>query len=127
MEYDKFIRLIQEHGKLARFGEAERAASAVLEVLGEHLSPEQASSIAEQLPTHIRDAITQNNAAKHFGLEDFIRLVGDREDVGLKDAETHVRAVFSVLSDAISFDKAQDAISQLPEAIRALLSPALAQ
>ncbi|MBZ0158014.1 MAG: DUF2267 domain-containing protein [Alphaproteobacteria bacterium] len=125
MHYDSFIRLIQERGRLERFGEAERAASAVLEVLGEHLSAEQAVRIAEQLPTHIRDAVLQNNVAHSFGLEEFIRRVSDREEVGLQDAENHIRAVFSVLPDVISLDAARDAISQLPEEIRSLLSPAL--
>ncbi len=125
MEYERFIKLIKERAGLARFGEAERAASAVLEVLGEHLSTEQAAGIAGQLPTHIRDAITQNNAARQFGLEEFIRLVGEREEVGIRDAENHVHAVFSVLSDAISLHEAQDAVEQLPEAIRALFSPSL--
>ena len=125
MEYEKFIELIRERGGLERFGEAERAASAVLEVLGEQLTTGQANSIDEQLPTHIRDAIMQNNMSRPFGLHEFIRLVSDRESVGPAEAEAHVRAVLSVLSDTISLDKAKEALERLPEEIRELLVPAL--
>ncbi|HEX8947702.1 MAG TPA: DUF2267 domain-containing protein [Dissulfurispiraceae bacterium] len=123
MEYERFIKLVQERGGLERFGEAERAASAVLEVLGEQLTPDQANSIDEQLPTHIRDAIMQNNMARPFGLHEFIRLVSDRQSVGPVEAETHIRAVFSVLSDTISLDKAKEAVDRLPVEIRELLAP----
>jgi uncharacterized protein (DUF2267 family) len=123
MEYEKFIKLIQERGQIEQFGVAERAASAVMEVLGEHLDEEQAISIARQLPTHIRDAILTNNVASSFGLDEYIRRVADREEIGPQDAEYHIRAVFSVMPDAISLDKAQDAVAQLPADIRALLNP----
>ncbi|MEW6117794.1 MAG: DUF2267 domain-containing protein [Nitrospirota bacterium] len=122
MEYEEFITLIQQFGRIEQFGVAERAVSAVLEVLGEHLSEEQAISIARQLPTHIRDAIMTNNVASSFGLDEFIRRVADREEIGPAEAEKHIRAVFSVLTDAIDLDKARDAIARLPEDIRALLS-----
>lgn len=121
MEYERFIKLVQERGGIEQFGVAERAASAVLEVLGEHLTEEQANSIAEQLPTHIRDAILQKNTAGSFGLQEFIRRVAEREEVTVREAEPHVLTVLAVLPDVISFEKARDAVKQLPEEISALL------
>ncbi|MEW5744245.1 MAG: DUF2267 domain-containing protein [Nitrospirota bacterium] len=123
MEYDAFIKLIQESGQIDRFGVAERAASAVLEVLGEHLTEARAIGLARELPTHIRDAVMQNNTAQSFDLTEFIQRVVDREEITFPEAENHVRTVLSVLPELVSPETLQGVAGQLPGELRALLGP----
>jgi uncharacterized protein (DUF2267 family) len=124
MQYEEFIKLIQKRGNIKSFGVAERAASAVLEVLGENLAKDEAISLSQQLPTHIRYAIIENNIAECFGLDEFIQRVMVREEVPLKEAENHVRTVLPVVGEVIDVDEVQDALSGLSENIRLVLTGA---
>jgi uncharacterized protein (DUF2267 family) len=122
MQYEEFIKRVQERGKIKDFGVAERAASAVLEVLGENLEKDDAIILSQQLPTHMRYAIVENNIAECFGLDEFIQRVMVREEVPLKEAENHVRAVLPLLREVIDMDASEDALSGLSENIRVFLT-----
>jgi uncharacterized protein (DUF2267 family) len=127
MEYEDFIKRIQKRGGIKEFGVAERAASAVLEVLGENLASEEAITLSQHLPTHIRYAIVENNIAECFGLDEFIQRVMVREEVPLKEAENHVRTVLPLLQEVIDIDALEDELSSLSENIRLLLTGAEAR
>jgi len=124
MQYEEFIKRIQERGNIKDFGVAERAASAVLEVLGENLEKDEAISLSRQLPAHMRYALVENNVAECFGIDEFIQRVMVREEVPLKEAENHVRTVLPLLREVIDLEASEDALSGLSENIRLFLTGA---
>jgi uncharacterized protein (DUF2267 family) len=125
MDHGKFIHLVEYRAGLTSTGEAERAVRATLEVLGERLSRGEAEDIAVQLPPEISGYLMQPGNPEVFGLEEFIRRISEREGVSARDAEDHIRAVLSVLADAVSADEIEDACRELSPDLQALFKPVL--
>jgi uncharacterized protein (DUF2267 family) len=100
VDYETFIRTVAADADIG-FGEAERAARAVLETLGERIAQGEARDLAAQLPPELSPWIATTTPAEGFDVDEFIRRIAEREEVDAVTAERHVRAVFTALSRAV--------------------------
>ncbi len=116
MNFDEFIGLVQQRARLSSRAHAERATRAVLETLAQRLSGGEPKNLASQLPPEIGRYLLEptSGAGMRFGPRDFYDLVARREGIDMPDAAYHVRAVASVLRDAVSPGEWQNMLAQLP-------------
>jgi uncharacterized protein (DUF2267 family) len=104
MKHDEFIKHVQSFAQLNSREEAERATSATLETLKERLVGDEAKDLAAQLPQQLGQYLRgrEGQNGQHFTLEEFIQRVSEKEGVDPTAAVTHIRAVFSVLQQAVT-------------------------
>ncbi len=116
MNYDEFIGKVQQRARLSSRADAERATRAVLETLAERLAGGEPKDLASQLPKELGRylLIPGAGAGVRYGLQDFYELVSQREGVDVAKAAYHVRAVASVLREAVSPGEWEDVLAQLP-------------
>jgi uncharacterized protein (DUF2267 family) len=118
--YENFIRVVQEAADLDR-EPAERAAQLVLQTLAERLSGGEARDIAEQLPPDLSAWLRTDRPAEPFDLDEFLRRIAEGEQVDLKAAERHARAVFLALGRTVSAEEIEDMAAELPKSFAPLL------
>ncbi len=116
MNYDEFIGQVQHRARLSSRAHAERATRAVLETLALRLAGGEPKNLASQLPPEIGRYLLEPDAGagKRFGPREFYDLVAMREGIDMPDAAHHVRAVASVLREAVSPGEWQNMLAQLP-------------
>jgi uncharacterized protein (DUF2267 family) len=114
--YERFIVTIQQKAGIS-WAEAERAARATLQTLGERISRGQARDLAEELPTHLGAWLLDSGDpdAEPLDVAEFIRRVAEREDVDRDTAEQHARAVFIALARLVRRDEIADLLAELPK------------
>ena len=104
MKRDEFLKHVQSVAQLDSREEAERATRATFEVLAERIVGDEAKDLASQLPQelgqYLRGREGENGQA--FSLKEFYQRVADKEGVEPNVAAMHVRAVFTVLQQAVS-------------------------
>ncbi|MBA2441816.1 MAG: DUF2267 domain-containing protein [Rubrobacter sp.] len=118
MQYEEFVGRVQERAGLGSYGAAEDATRAVLQTLGEYLSGGEGLDLASQLPQGIEDHLINQppDRAKIFSLQDFVQIIGEKEDTGPDRAQSHARAVIGVLGEAVTEGEMQDIRRQFPSA-----------
>lgn len=116
MQYQEFIDRVRQRGGLDSFEIAEAATRATLTTLGEYLAEGEGLDLASQLPQGIAEILHQQppNRSKIFSLNDFLQMVGEQEEVGIDEAESHTRAVISVLEEAVTEGEMNDIRRQFP-------------
>lgn len=116
MQYQEFIDRVRQWGGLDSFERAEAATRATLTTLGEYLAEGEGLDLASQLPQGLAEILHQQppNRSKIFSLTDFLQVVGEQEEVGIEEAETHSRAVLGVLQEAVSEGEMEDVRRQFP-------------
>jgi uncharacterized protein (DUF2267 family) len=98
---------------------ARRATDAVLTTLAERISGGEVEDLVSLLPVDLHpplqrgDALS-NGVARRLSLDDFLRLVAEREGVTIDEAREHARAVFATLRDAVGEQEFLDISAQLP-------------
>lgn len=104
MKHDEFIKHVQSVAQLNSREEAERATHATLETLKERIVGNEASQLAAQLPKELGQYLRgrEGEDGQYFRLEEFIQRVSEKEGVEPTAAANHVRAVFSVLQQAVT-------------------------
>lgn len=104
MKHDEFIKHVQSVAQLNSREEAERATHATLETLKERIVGNEASQLAAQLPKELGEYLRgrEGEDGQYFRLEEFIQRVSEKEGVEPTAAANHVRAVFSVLQQAVT-------------------------
>ncbi len=96
--------------------EARRAIIATLEILGERISGGESSDLAEQLPEELKEPLRQaGEDNEEFSLDEFLRRVGERENIDTDEAREHVSAVMTVLKEAVSGGELDNIRAQLPQ------------
>ena len=115
MKYDEFVGIVQDRARLASRGEAVRAIRASLETLGERLYGGEAEDLAAQLPQEISLYLKRAETGHKYSLDEFINRVAQKEKVDKPDALFHIRAVMSVLIEAVTPAEMLDVLAQLPE------------
>lgn len=125
MQYEEFIDRVGQRAGLGSDAEAERAARAVLTVLGEYLSGGEGPDLASQLPQGLAEILRQQppNRSMIFSLNDFVQMVGEEEGVDDEEALAHTRAVFGVLREAASEGEMEDVRRQFPSEFDPLFEP----
>ena len=116
MQYEEFLNKVQDRLGPAQPDEARLAIIATLETLGERISGGEASYLAEQLPEELKEPLHQaGEDNEEFSLDEFLRRVGEREDVEADEAREHVSAVMTVLTEAVSGGELDNIRAQLPQ------------
>jgi uncharacterized protein (DUF2267 family) len=116
VQHDEFIGKVQAAARLPSRGDAEKAARATLETLGERLAGGEPGNLAAQLPQEIgRYLEEREGTAERFGLDDFFNRVSERSGADLPGATHQARAVVAVLGEAVSEGELDDVRQQLPE------------
>lgn len=126
MKYDQFIKHVQTQAQLNSREEAQRVTSAVLEAIKERIVGDEAKDLAAQLPKELGEFLRgrEGENGQHFGLEEFIKLVSEKESVEANIAKTHIKAVFAVLQNAVSPGEYKDFHANFSPDYEELFSPA---
>jgi uncharacterized protein (DUF2267 family) len=128
MQEDEFLNTVQRRTQVESTDEAHTIARATLDVLGQRITEGEAEDIASQLPETLDAALTSEDAeAEEFPAAEFVARVHTREvEEGAfddPDSEAHVRAVMTVLGNAVSGSELDDARNQLPDEFESLFEP----
>ncbi|MBE9215919.1 DUF2267 domain-containing protein [Plectonema cf. radiosum LEGE 06105] len=104
MKYDEFIKHVQSVAQVDSREQTERVTRATLETIKERIVGDEAKDLAAQLPEEIAQYLRgrESENGQHFKLQEFIERVSKKADVESTDAIMHVRAVFTVLQNAVS-------------------------
>jgi uncharacterized protein (DUF2267 family) len=122
-QYERFITTVQQKASINREA-AERAAQATLQTLAERLSQGQARDLAAQLPEPLAGWLFTDSDAAGFGLEEFLRRVGERLGVDVETAERYARAVFTALGRTVDRSEVADMTAELPQDFAPLMAEA---
>jgi uncharacterized protein (DUF2267 family) len=104
MKYEEFIRHVQSVGQINSREQAEHATSATLETIKERIVGDEAKDLAAQLPQELGEHLRgrEGETGQSFSMQEFIMRVSEKEGVEPVSAAMHVRAVFTVLQDAVT-------------------------
>lgn len=122
MQYQDFIRELMKRGGLSR-EEAELAADATLETVGERLEPIEVSMLAPVLPAPLAEALQRRPYDGEFRSGEFFARVERREGVPLGFAIEHATAVCQILSSFLPEPLLLRLRAYLPEALSRLFTP----
>jgi uncharacterized protein (DUF2267 family) len=115
MQFDDFIRRVQEQARLNTREEAITITRAVLETLGERLDRKVRSGVVAQLPNELKDFLmARAEDTDRYELTEFYNRVGARADLKYYDAAERTWQVLSVLRQAIPEGEIQDILDSLP-------------
>jgi uncharacterized protein (DUF2267 family) len=126
MRHDEFLAQVRERGEYTSQEEAEEITTAVLQILSQRITPEEAADVAAQLPEPLRAPLTGDGERQpeSFGEEEFLRRVAERVGARPRTAEWDAGAVLSTLADAVSGGELNQILSQLPSGYAALFGRA---
>jgi uncharacterized protein (DUF2267 family) len=104
VEYDEFITHVQSLTQSDSREEAERATRATLETLKERIANDEAQELAASLPQQLGDYLRgkEGDSGGSFNLQEFIARASQKENIEPTTVAIHVRAVFTVLQNAVS-------------------------
>jgi uncharacterized protein (DUF2267 family) len=122
MNYDKFLHEVRERSGVADRGEAERTGVIVLQVLCDRLTGDEAEDLLAQLPVPLRDVVTVTKKPKKLTAAEFVDRVANDLEIPPEQAKERIRAVFSVLRDAVTPGELHDVLVQLPSGYLELLA-----
>ncbi|GHF18967.1 DUF2267 domain-containing protein [Streptomyces griseoluteus] len=122
MEYEAFLAKTAERAGVSP-DVAETLTRATFEVLADRISGGEAQDLAEPLPEPLKSWLrTDEEMAKGYGANSFVRRVADRAEVPHDLAEAGIRAVLATLREAVGDQEFRDATAQLPREYDILLS-----
>jgi uncharacterized protein (DUF2267 family) len=116
MQYDEFIRQVQQRARLSGRGEAIAATRATLETLAERLPATVVEDLAAQLPPGISTFLVDEDLenGQRFDMDEFFERVADRADADEDEVVVHARAVVEAMADTISQRTLERVLDQLP-------------
>jgi uncharacterized protein (DUF2267 family) len=115
MDYNQFVRKVQEYSGLKNPDAAARVIHATLETLGERLPSTHREHLASQLPSELKSDLPKRQRMVYLLLEEFYRRVANRADLSYNNFVKYARAVASVLREAIAPGEMEDIFSGFPE------------
>lgn len=116
MQFEDFIRGVQEQAGLDDREDAITITRAVLETLGERLDRKTRNGIEAQLPNELKEFLLarhENANADRYDLAAFYSRVAARADLKYQKATERTRQVISVLRQALSAGEMQDLMESL--------------
>jgi uncharacterized protein (DUF2267 family) len=125
VRYETFLLIVEtETGDPTR--EAEWAIAATLLTLGERLSPGTTHALARRLPFVLGAYLENDDDARAFDLETFLRRVSEREPrpVTVPTAERHALGVFAAIGRAAGESELRELASELSKDYEPLLAAA---
>jgi uncharacterized protein (DUF2267 family) len=115
MQFDDFIRAVQEQARLDTREESIAITRAVLETLGEGLDRRVRNGIEAQLPNELKAfLLAREGNADRYDLAEFYTRVTARAELKHQDALEQTWQVLSVLRQAISEGELQHLLESLP-------------
>lgn len=104
MKRDEFLKHVESVAQLDSREEAERVTRATFEILAERIVGNEAKDLASQLPQELGQYLRgrEGENGQYFSLKEFYQRVADKEGVEPSIAAMHVRAVFTVLQQAVT-------------------------
>lgn len=121
MTHEEMIQRISDRTGLDS-REAERAAFAVLSVVGERLSRRAAEELAGELPIRIGGFLFGRDHGGEFDLQELYARVAAREDVRLGFAIEHATVVCETVAEALSAGALYGLRQALPEEMARLFA-----
>lgn len=123
MQFDDFIRRVQEQTGLDAPEDAEKITRAVLETLGERLDRKVRNGVVAPLPNELKDyVLTRAENTAQYPVEEFYNRVGARADLTYQDARERTRQALSVLQEAIPEGETRQILESLPGGYEELFS-----
>jgi uncharacterized protein (DUF2267 family) len=123
MDYATFTRTTADRAGLPE-ETVERIEHAMLRTLADRISGGEAEDLAAQLPAPLQDDLRPpREDAEAFGVDEFVRRVAERGDVGRDEARTGAAAVLTTVREAVTPGEFDDVLSQLPQEYRELVGP----
>ncbi len=123
MDYATFTRTTADRAGLPE-ETAERIEHATLRTLADRISGGEAQDLASQLPGPLKDDLRPpREEAEAFDVDEFLRRVAERGDVGAEEARTGAVAVLITVREAVTPGEFDDVLSQLPQEYRELVGP----
>lgn len=123
MDYATFTRTTAERAGLSEEA-AERIEHATLRTLADRVSGGEAEDLAAQLPAPLQDDLrAPREEAEAFGVDEFVRRIAERGDVGPDQARIGAAAVLVTVREAVTPGEFDDVLSQLPQEYRELVGP----
>lgn len=117
MEYQTFVRAVEDRTGLSTAEEVDDATGATLVTFSERIPDEEARDLASQLPDEVGSYLTAADGSESFGFDEFVTRVLERESVTEMDerdaATEHAQAVVAVLLDAVTSEESDDVLSYL--------------
>lgn len=104
MKYDEFVKHVQSVAQLDSPENAKRAIQATFEVLGGRIYGNEAKDLASQLPEEMAQYLRghEGENGEYLSLQEFYEEVARKEGVDASAAANHVKAVFTVLAQAVT-------------------------
>ncbi len=116
--YERFVTTIEQLASVT-WPEAERAARATMEVLGERLSGDEARALAGELPGELRMwLLSGGEHAQRFDVSEFMQRVADRADVDPETGDKQARTVLLALGRLVRRDEMAKLAAELPREYR---------
>jgi uncharacterized protein (DUF2267 family) len=112
MDSVTFLKRIEELTGFDR-ERAERTARATLVMLGTRIDPGEADDLAAQLPGPLGACVPHEGHAERFKPDEFVRRVARVVPLHNDEAAAGVRAVFTVLDEAVSEGEMRQVRAQL--------------
>jgi uncharacterized protein (DUF2267 family) len=113
VKYDQMAKAVDKRAGLGDWAEAERTLRVVVQALSDRLPGGEADDLVAQLPEPLKSEITVTPRADPMNPQAFLERVG--RDLGLEQEETRdrVRAVFSMLHDAVTEGEWEEVVGPL--------------
>jgi uncharacterized protein (DUF2267 family) len=128
MQYDEFVKRVQERGEFSSREQAVETVRIVLSTLGERVYRTTRNSLEAELPAELkahwwerRDPEKTYLQRELFDLEEFYARIRARADVSRDEAIRRARLVIQVLREAISAGAWQDLQEEWPDEYDELL------
>jgi uncharacterized protein (DUF2267 family) len=123
MDYATFTRTTAERAGLPE-ETTERIEHDTLQTLADRITGGEAQDLASQLPGPLQDDLrAPREEAEAFGVDEFVRRVAVRGDVGPAEARSGAAAVLTTVREAVTPGESDDVLSQLPQEYRELVGP----
>jgi uncharacterized protein (DUF2267 family) len=113
MQNDEFVKAVRERAQIPDRDDAERTAVAVLQALADRLTGGEADDLLAQLPEPLKSRISVTPEADPMTPDEFVDRIARELELPRVEARDRVRAVFSVLREAVTPGEFEDVLSQL--------------
>jgi uncharacterized protein (DUF2267 family) len=124
MQYDDFIKRVQQYAGFASPDDAKHLTEVFLATLGRPLSRSTTNTLAAQLPKELKESLfatpreTAPSDPFKFGAEDFYNQMKGRLDVPIHEAQRQARAVGRALREAVSDGEMRAVFDDLPDGFK---------
>jgi len=121
MKYHEFLKAVRERTGTEDPEEAERTAVAVVQALSDRLAGGEPKDLLSQLPGELKERVEPIETAIPMKSEEFVERVAHDLEIDPDEARERVRAVLSVVRDAVTPGEFEDVLSQLDREYEELL------